>query len=34
VAWHERFGEKSVEVTIVPGEIRNLDFALEVVEKK
>jgi hypothetical protein len=34
VAWHERFGEKSVEVTIVPGEIRNLDFAFEVVEKK
>jgi hypothetical protein len=34
VAWHERFGEQSVEITIVPGEIRNLDFAFEVVEKK
>jgi len=34
VAWHERLGEKSIEITIVPGEIRNLDFAFDVSEKK
>ena len=26
VAWHERFGEQTAEITIVPGEGRNLSF--------
>ena len=26
VAWHERFGEKTEEITVVPGEARNLSF--------
>lgn len=26
VAWHERFGEKTEEITVVPGEARDLSF--------
>ena len=26
VAWHERFGEKTVEITFVPGEARDISF--------
>ena len=33
VAWHERLGEQEVEVTVVPGETRRLDFTFEVTEK-
>jgi hypothetical protein len=29
VAWHERFGEKTVEITFVPGEARDLSFNFE-----
>ncbi len=29
VAWHERFGEKTVEVTLVPGEARDISFNFE-----
>ena len=26
VAWHEKLGEQETEITLVPGEVRNLDF--------
>src|SRR5205807_9182591 len=29
VAWHERFGEKTLEITIAPAESRNVDFTFD-----
>jgi hypothetical protein len=29
VAWHEKLGEQETEITLVPGEVRNLDFAFK-----
>jgi hypothetical protein len=29
VAWHERFGEQTTEVTVVPGEARDLSFIFD-----
>lgn len=29
VAWHERFGEKTVDVTFIPGEARHLSFTFD-----
>ncbi len=29
VAWHERLGEKTVEVTFIPGEARDLSFTFD-----
>lgn len=29
VAWHERFGEQTTEVTLVPGEARDISFSFE-----
>jgi len=29
-AWHERFGESAVEITLVPGEARDVSFEFEV----
>lgn len=29
VAWHERFGEKTVDVTLVPGEARDVSFTFD-----
>ena len=26
IAWHEKLGEQEAEITLVPGEVRNLDF--------
>ena len=26
IAWHEKLGEQETEITLVPGEVRNLDF--------
>jgi cytochrome b involved in lipid metabolism len=26
VAWHERFGEKTIDLTLVPGEVRDVSF--------
>lgn len=26
VAWHEVLGEQEIEITVVPGEVRNIDF--------
>ncbi len=32
VAWHERFGEKSVDITFLPGEARELSFGFNAME--
>lgn len=32
VAWHERFGEKSVDITLLPGEARDLSFTFNAKE--
>lgn len=29
VAWHERFGEKTVDITFLPGEARDLIFSFD-----
>jgi hypothetical protein len=29
VVWHEKLGEQEFEVTLVPGESRNLDFTFD-----
>ena len=34
VAWHEKLGEQEIEVTLVPGEHRSLDFTFKVKEEK
>jgi hypothetical protein len=33
VAWHEKLGEQELEITVVPGESRKIDFTFEVTEK-
>jgi len=33
VAWHERFGEKSADITFLPGEARNLTFEFTAAER-
>lgn len=33
VAWHEKLGEQEVELTVVPGESRKIDFTFAVTEK-
>ncbi|HEV7474443.1 MAG TPA: carboxypeptidase regulatory-like domain-containing protein [Pyrinomonadaceae bacterium] len=33
VAWHERFGEKSVDITFLPGEARDLTFEFTAAER-
>ena len=33
VAWHERFGEKTVDITFLPGEARNLIFTFDAREQ-
>lgn len=30
VAWHERFAEKTIEITFVPGEARDISFSFDV----
>lgn len=30
VAWHESFGEKTVEITLVPGEARDISFTFDI----
>ena len=32
VAWHERFGEKTVDITFLPGEARELTFSFKAAE--
>lgn len=32
IAWHERFGEKSVDITFLPGEARDLSFTFNAME--
>jgi Carboxypeptidase regulatory-like domain len=33
VVWHERLGEQQLEITLVPGEIRNADFTFDADKK-
>jgi hypothetical protein len=33
VVWHERLGEQQLEMTLVPGEIRNADFTFDADKK-
>lgn len=34
VAWHERLGEQQMELTIVPGETRKIDFTFELAKPR
>jgi hypothetical protein len=34
VVWHERLGEQQLEITLVPGEIRNADFTFDADKKQ